>query len=451
MSNVITSHPIFSGITALLAIVGLALMRSRHRVYWLYVLIPAIVAEMAYEDGTYLYFCVFVFGMLTAFAEITNKFTDEPLKALGSVEALAYHLLNGAVACGALFVLQAAGVKSDATIDQIKLVSLAGFGSMLIMRSKLFNVKFDGTEVAFGPEQVVNLFFRFMERAIDRLRAQARIELVTQQMENLDFGKIQDYTKSMLQSAQTWDDEHRQTVCKKIDEIAGVKRSEPQLKSFDLGFLLLNEMGEDFLTALYQSPKPEWLLSAPIPDQPNPIVRIMGRSPTPAFYFSYGPNLSTQVFLSRLGRRDLDVQSFERSVKPMKAKLSGYKVVFDKPMDAANPEGVCEINLECDEDSYVEGILYQLNKDSLEFLNRTEPGYSLNIVKVKTEKGDVECQAFMYGGIRGYGHPTKEYLASLLRGARQRHLSTDYIHQLEEAAKDSEPRPFHESALMAHA
>jgi hypothetical protein len=437
MTDIIMAHPVAFSVGLVIVLVLLWQATPKYRAYWLYVAVPAIFGGVSYENGNILYFYVFVFGMLTAFAEITNKFSDEPIKALGSMEALAYHLLNGAVACGALMTLLAYGVKANATIDKIKLVAVAGFGSMLIMRSKLFNVKLDDTEVAFGPEQVVTLFFRFMERAIDRLRAQARVALVTRQMNNLNFDKIKDYTKSMLQSAQTWNKDDREQVCKEIDEISSQQHSEPQLKSFDLGFLLLNKMGEDFLTTLYQPRKTEWLLSAPIADnsQTNLISKLIGGNQNPA-YFSYGPNLSTQVFLSRLGRPDLDVHTFERSVKPVKAILKGYKAAFNRPVDPANPFGECEINLECDETGQVEGIVYQLNKDSLEYLNRTEPGYSLSMVKVKTEKGeDVECQAFMYDGVRGYGPPPKNYLASLLRGARQRHLGIEYINELEKSAK----------------
>src|SRR5439155_10631585 len=94
------------------------------------------------------------------------------------------------------------GVSTETPLDRMKVVVLAGTGSMLIMRSKLFNLKIGDEDVSFGPEQLVRVFFNFMDRAIDRVRAQSRIDFVTKTMNNIDCEKIYAYSRTILGAAQ---------------------------------------------------------------------------------------------------------------------------------------------------------------------------------------------------------------------------------------------------------
>src|SRR5215831_8968692 len=96
-----------------------------------------------------LYFYAFVLGTVTAFAEIIGKFSDEPIKSLRTPHALFYHLLNGAIAAFALKVLFIYEVPHETGLDQLKVVLAAGLGSMLVMRSKLFNIKVGGEDISF--------------------------------------------------------------------------------------------------------------------------------------------------------------------------------------------------------------------------------------------------------------------------------------------------------------
>jgi hypothetical protein len=152
-----------------------------------------------------------------------------------------------------------------------------------------------------------------------------------------------------------------------------------------------------------------------------------------ATYFSYGPNLSTQTFLNSLGRGDYDVQSFEKLVQPVRGELKGYRIVFNKP--SLQHPGHSEINLELDANGKVEGIVYDLDSETLEYLKKSEPRCSLQTVAVLVNQQEVKCQAFMYDGPRQDSEPEEGYFSSLLRGARRRQLSRDYIDSLLTAAK----------------
>src|SRR5205823_13773847 len=162
--------------------------------------------------------------------------------------ALFYHLLNGAISAFALFVLKTFGTEPPANSqDKLKLVLIAGLGAMFVMRSKLFNLKIGGQDVALGPEQIINVFFNFMEDAIDRVRAQSRIEFIRDlHLSDADFEKLRDYSLSMLRSAQAISLEEMNKCRDDIDKLREIEGA-PALRSYALGFLLLNRMGEDFV------------------------------------------------------------------------------------------------------------------------------------------------------------------------------------------------------------
>ena len=233
-----------SGTTIFLLFLGLlgsVFLFRRYKYFVLYggVLVAAFL--LAVYDRNALYFYTFALGMLTAFAEILGKFSDEPLKSLNTPQALFYHLSNGLIAAFALRVLILYNVPHDQALDQLKIVLAAGLGSMLIMRSKLFNLKLrgkDGAEtgedISFGPEQIIKVFFRFMERAIDRVRAQSRIEFVKANLENMDFDKVCDYSITMLKSApQLLSADERKAVEEELKAMRDDKTLANQLKELE--------------------------------------------------------------------------------------------------------------------------------------------------------------------------------------------------------------------------
>ncbi|MCA1556661.1 MAG: hypothetical protein LC747_08240 [Acidobacteria bacterium] len=237
---------------------------------WYFVSILIVLAWAMKTDNPQtnhmLYFYAFMLGMLTAFAEIIGKFSDEPIKSLRTPHALFYHLLNGSISALALFVLKTYGMLPTNNQEKLQLVLIAGLGSMLVMRSKLFNLKIGGEDVALGPEQIINVFFRFMESEIDRIRAQSRIDFVRERLFNVDFDKVHDYSVTMLRAAQALDTQEK---CKAaIQTLRAEQFGDRQMKSYALGFLLLNKMGENFVDKLFDKDKEkrpkEWALSAPM-------------------------------------------------------------------------------------------------------------------------------------------------------------------------------------------
>lgn len=142
---------------------------------------------------------------------------------------------------------------------------------------------------------------------------------------------------------------------------------------------------------------------------------------TNIYYFAFGSNMD----LERIVHRNL---SFE---KRESAKLKDYKLLFNKR--ASKAYGQTFANIEPQEDSFVEGILYHTNEESIDILDAYE-GYPehytrefVNVVRV----GNKIVQAITYiANPRwiGEGKPSKKYLNFLLAG--KDFLTTGYFEKL---------------------
>jgi hypothetical protein len=122
-----------------------------------------------------------VFGALTGAAEIVLRYRDEPFVALASAPAKFYLLFNAAVSLAAFALLHRYGrqLLPAATRDLGLTAVVAGFGGMVVMRSKLFSYQTEsGNDFAAGPALVVDAFLRVLDRKIDRLRSAQREKLV---------------------------------------------------------------------------------------------------------------------------------------------------------------------------------------------------------------------------------------------------------------------------------
>src|SRR6185503_15050948 len=197
--------------------------------------------------------------------------------------------------------------------EQLKAVSVSGLGSMLIMRSKFFNLKVDGQDVSFGPEQMVKVFLNFMQGAIDRVRAQSRIDFVKGKLFNVDFEKALPYCKTMLNASQTLGDKEWQDFEGEIAKLESAT-DDKQFRSYRLGFLLLNLKGEDYVAKLFENVPSEWQIKAPAPepdaatgDGIGSLIPFVGRKaaePAMVQYLAYGSSMSTERFMERLGWSD---------------------------------------------------------------------------------------------------------------------------------------------------
>lgn len=122
-----------------------------------------------------------IFGTLVGAAEIIARYRDEPFEATFSRPGILYLALNGLISAVAFLVLSAYKVSIFPALanDSFLTSVIAGFGSMLIMRSKLFSFRTEGGEqYAVGPDAVLSTFLTSVDRRIDRDRSAKRQQLV---------------------------------------------------------------------------------------------------------------------------------------------------------------------------------------------------------------------------------------------------------------------------------
>ena len=410
-----TPYPFYAGVLAFSGVVAAALMNDT------------------------LYLAVFALGIATGFAEVLGKFPDEPVKALATPHALGYLLLNGVIAVFALYILSITLEPStiDEAGDRVALVAAAGFGSMMIMRSKLFNLKVGGEEVAFGPEQVILVYFRWMESAIDRARARSRIEFVRLVMRDIDFDRVHEYCVTMLDAAQRLEPGVRRELDGAIAELVKAE-VDRRHKAYRLGFLLLNTMGEEFVRELFEQPPPEWLLRAPLKERPEGLIRrfvaIRGDLP----YMAYATSMCSPDFRKRLGWTDMEETRFRESVQPRRCTLKGWRLAFNHPASADPASGVGEANVVPDPAGAVEGVLYRLPKESIEFLDSTESGYVRQEVTVTVDGKETRAHLYVAETTRDDLVPDPAYLRLVLQGAREHALPPEYVAGIEALLADAE-------------
>jgi hypothetical protein len=132
-------------------------------------------------------------------------------------------------------------------------------------------------------------------------------------------------------------------------------------------------------------------------------------------YFAYGSNMSQK----RMSQRKVDYQVLGKAI------LAGYKLSFNK--QAKNKPGIGYANIVKQSDSFVEGILYEVN--DLSQLDKFE-GHPVHYLRteviVNLNNEEHLCTTYIAQPeyiVEGL-HPEEEYLQHLLEG--KEYLSNDY-------------------------
>ncbi|MDX6496999.1 MAG: hypothetical protein QOG23_259 [Blastocatellia bacterium] len=221
------------------------------------------ILRFGVDYNVYLFLCA-CFGASVGAAEILSRYKDEPFIAIMSPPGLRYMGLNAGMSLAAFYILyhfrQTIKVEDPLTISVI-----AGFGAMVVMRSKIFNFKTDkGETYAVGPDAVLSTFLTSVDRQIDRYRASRRQDLVYEETQSvIDPQSAPEFLKTFLVSYQNLSNDERAFVDSEIKRIyEGTDFKSPRLKFMVIAFGFLNIMGEKNFKALvdqlkkYQTPSP---------------------------------------------------------------------------------------------------------------------------------------------------------------------------------------------------
>ena len=189
-----------------------------------------------------------LFGMFVGLSEIISRYRDEPLLASATKAGISYLILNGLISLAAFMVLQMypGKVFSGLTDDLFMTAVVAGFGAMMVFRSKLFTFRSpDGKDYSIGPAIVLETVLRTIDAKIDRKRATQRQIEVFDAMKGLtDFENSASYIEASLLSFQNLSPDDRAEIAKVIKEYREASKWPEALKILGLGFAFLNLAGD---------------------------------------------------------------------------------------------------------------------------------------------------------------------------------------------------------------
>ena len=194
-------------------------------------------------------FATFLFGVLVGLSEILSRYRDEPLLAATTTFGLAYLIFNGLISLTAFAVLRKYPTQIFPALEKDLFLSslVAGFGAMVIFRSKFFTFRTtDGKDFPIGPAIVLDTVLKTIDSKIDRNRATERQAQVFNSMVGLhDFTNVANYLEASLSSFQNLSQDDKTEIKSVIDQYRALTGWPDTLKSLGLGFAFLNISGEE--------------------------------------------------------------------------------------------------------------------------------------------------------------------------------------------------------------
>ena len=188
-------------------------------------------------------------GALVGLVELLGRYRDEPRRVLtGTWAAFWYVTFNALVAAAAFGLLRhfADQILPAAKTDPLIAALAAGFGSMIILRSKLISIKGpDGKEVAVGPDLVVAEILRVFDQHMDRHRSAQRMDLVKKETAGIEQAdRMGDYLLTSLASFQNLSNADREVITQTIERVLKTTLDR-SMKILALGYGFLNIAGEE--------------------------------------------------------------------------------------------------------------------------------------------------------------------------------------------------------------
>lgn len=235
------------------------------------------------------YGLVALFGGTVGAVEILSRYRDDPWTAVRSPMALVYMAVNASASLAAycLIVIYHVGVDAQDTVlsrSQVTTqVLMASFGSMAFFRSALFNVRFDGKELAVGPGLVFQVLLSVTDRSVDRSRAIPRARDIPKIMRGVDFRKAAGtLTAFCIGSMQNLSEVEQVEIREQVDLIASrpSRTVNDQDKANLLGLLLVNIFGKQVLEQAVNSLGSS-ILSSPAANAPAALTAPPTGTPAP--------------------------------------------------------------------------------------------------------------------------------------------------------------------------
>lgn len=221
----------------------------------LWIAIMVVVATLPFVTGLsqvqrFNYAIVFSIGITVGITEMMARYPDAPFSPLLSVPGLIYFAINGGATMLAYYLVQilSPNTPGQGAARDINQVLIAGLGAMAFFRSGLFTVPIGDKDVAVGPNLILQILLKALDRAYDRDRAGPRSKVVSGIMGGVSL--ISARTALPLISfslMQNITDDEREKFGTQVKDIDTLTDMDDEAKTLTIGLSLLNLVGENTL------------------------------------------------------------------------------------------------------------------------------------------------------------------------------------------------------------
>lgn len=185
-------------------------------------------------------------GLLVGATEMISRYPDDPFAPVISVPGAFYILLNGGASALAYYLMGALHVPLNEPLHTLA----AGLGAMAFFRSGFFIVKYAGNDVAVGPNLVLQVLLKALDRTYDRQRAVPRSIAVTNIMGGVSFNQVKEALPTLcFDLMQNVTDAEVSDLNTQIAALSGSTTMSDEAKILSLGLQLFNIVGEGTLAA----------------------------------------------------------------------------------------------------------------------------------------------------------------------------------------------------------
>jgi hypothetical protein len=219
------------------------------------------------------------FGALVGATELVARYRDKPTAPLRTVPGWVYIGVNGAASGILLWLLQTGQLKVggiEGMSPGLSQILEAGFGGMALFRTSVFKLRVKDTDVAIGPAAVLQIILDASDRACDRLRAGPRAQRVKEIMTGVCYGQAKTalpaHCRTLMQNLSLQEQNEISNAIIGLDTVA----MSDEIKSYNLGLILMNYVGEDVLGKAVAALGVE--IKGPGPDKPPIFAQASGLS-----------------------------------------------------------------------------------------------------------------------------------------------------------------------------
>lgn len=189
-------------------------------------------------------------GAMVGIGEIVARYRDAPDRALRTISAGLYIVINAVASVVAMYAVWtfnlALGPTGPRTMFQQ--IFLAGFGAMALFRTSVFTVRVADHDIGIGPVAFLQVILGATDRAVDRIRADARAAAISTSMAGVSFTRAQAALPAFcLALMQNVPADEQNAVATSTKALIGSKELDDETKVRNLGLALMNVVGDKVL------------------------------------------------------------------------------------------------------------------------------------------------------------------------------------------------------------